>query len=149
MMGIDGRHCLDYKIFSQKRGDLKLLLITVSIFLTFMAIYVSEWVRWPAFFVASAAIDPDTTVTGHAEEIHQLASGLRLYFGAGYSFTLLAFAIPAIATYSFHYKNYKEKRMEESEEFLLQVVFRKEELSILLSIFAPIIVPIAGSAVGL
>ncbi len=149
MIDIDARHSLTYEKFSQKRGDLKFLLIGASIFLTFMAIYVSEWVRWPANFVTSAAIAPNTTATGHAEEIRQLANGLRLYFGTGYSFTMLAFAIPAIATYSVHHKKYGDKRVKERDEFLLQVVFRKEEISVLLSIFAPMILPVAASAIGL
>ncbi|HEV2746593.1 MAG TPA: hypothetical protein VGW34_04755 [Allosphingosinicella sp.] len=72
-----------------KRRDLKLIIAAGALLLTFLAVYVGEWLAWPA-----RLIPPEHKALG--AEIRSMASGLRLYFGTGYSLALLAFAVPAV-----------------------------------------------------
>ena len=132
-----------------KRRDLKQILFFASVFLTFVAIYVSEWLAWPAAFVEARGDDNAIAATGYAEEIIAMASGLRLYFGTGYSLILLAFAVPAIHVFSGYLERHNMEDDKLGAPFLMQRVFSREEFSILLSITAPMAVPFLSSAIGL
>ena len=131
-----------------KRRDLKMILFIASVFLTFIAIYVSEWIAWPATFVEARGANSKLTSTGFAEEVRSLASGLRLYFGTGYSLILLAFAVPAINVFSRYLERHNMEINAPEGTFLLQRVFTREEFGIIASIAAPLAVPFLSSALG-
>jgi hypothetical protein len=84
----------DAEELSKKRRDLKLIMFTASLFLTFVALYLGQWLAWPAHFAADAKTLG--SYRGSAEEFRDVASGLRLYFGTGYTLALVAFAVPAV-----------------------------------------------------
>lgn len=132
-----------------KRRELKQILFFASIFLTFVAIYVSEWLAWPAAFVEARGEETKVASTGYAEEIRSLASGLRLYFGAGYSLILLAFAVPAIHVFSSYLERHNMNMEDSENSFLMQRVFTREEIGVVASIAAPLAIPILSSAIGL
>jgi len=147
MRGISTRTKLDKHTLIKKRDHLKILLIVTSLFLTLMAIYVSQWIAWPANFVKSLEA---SNGIGDAKEIKSIASNLRIYFGTGYSLTLLSFAIPAIITYtrcSAHLETASEKS-KETTQFLFQRVFSKDEIGIVASILAPIVIPFLSALLG-
>ena len=143
----------------RKRGDLKLAIAAGATLLTFLAFYVGEWLAWPAQFAAN-----DPTTRG-PDEFKAVASGLRLYFGTGYTLALLAFAIPAVLALPHQVsadggkavegtpKKPKTGQAQEPEEGLggrlYGFLFSKDEMAMVVSVLTPFLTTLAGAALQL
>lgn len=136
--GIDRRRRLSLRRLESKRRDLRLVLVVASVLMTFIAFYVGEWLAWPARLGDPAA-----------EEFRSVARGLRVFFGTGYTLALLGFAIPAVIALSRAIQRAKEAgpQREDDHEFLHQLVFSRDEATMLLSVLAPFLTTIIGAAV--
>ena len=109
---------------------------------------------WPTHFAPTAK--ELGSFSGSAEEFRAYASGLRLYFGTGYSLALISFAIPAVIALPAPKgkagagKPEGEGRKDEgTNEFLQQFVFSKAELGMLVSVLSPFLTTLAGAAIQL
>lgn len=159
-----GHSELSRRQIEAKRRDLKLIIATAAILMTFLALYVGEWLAWPAHFAPSA------DVRGSREEFREVASGLRLYFGTGYSLALIVFAVPAVLALpkaapeagTARPPTGRRRRAAAAERddgqgpegrldqgYLQQFVFSKDELSMLISVMTPFLATVAGGALQL
>lgn len=136
-----------------KRRDLKLIIFAASMLMTFAALYVGEWLAWPARFAPSA--DSAGSYRGSAEEFRAVASGLRLYFGTGYTLALIAFALPAVLALPRAEPvtgaagpdvGPGSAAQDENGDIVSQSVFSKAELGMLLSVLTPFVSTLAGAA---
>jgi hypothetical protein len=144
-----------------KRRDLKLIIALAAILMTFLALYVGEWLAWPAYFA------PAADVRGSREEFREVATGLRLYFGTGYSLALIVFAVPAVLALprgapepgpappptrgrrpapTAERDDGQGPEKSSAEGYFQQFVFSKDELSMLISVMTPFLATVAGGA---
>jgi hypothetical protein len=130
-----------------KRRDLKLVIGAAALLMTFLAFYVGEWLAWPARFAASG------NFRGSKEEFEAVAAGLRLYFGTGYSLALIAAAVPAVLMLPKPRVPRGDGRDAappgDDEGYFYQSVFRKDEISLFISVLTPFVATLAGGALQL
>jgi hypothetical protein len=150
MRGIHANSDISFRELMRKRAELRLLLFFSSLFLTFVAIFVSEWLAWPARFVQSIPSGSLLPATGRAEEIVSLAKEIRLYYGTGYSLMLLSFALPSALFYQSCAKSPRFGRFKRQELKMPYLnVLSTTEFSAVLSIVSPLAIPLAASALGI
>ena len=135
-----------------KRHDLKVAVATASLLLTLIATTLGSWLAWPVNFVlAQDKLEPPTPF-GSAEELKSMADGLQIYFGTGYSLTLLAFTVPAVIALSRRVKETEKAAADAAkgagsaeEPVLGQQIFSKSEIAALLTVAGPIVTVLIGS----
>ena len=149
LSGVGRKSVLDRPSLDSKRRDLKLIIFAASMLMTFTALYVGEWLAWPARFAPAA--DSAGSFRGSAEEFRAVASGLRLYFGTGYTLALIAFAVPAVLALPREIATAAgpgaaASPAGEDGDLISQSVFSKAELGMLLSVLTPFVSTLIGAA---
>jgi hypothetical protein len=152
------------RILAKRRG-LKLAIAAASVLMTFLAFYLGEWLAWPARFALPA--NELGSYSGSAEEFRAYASGLRLYFGTGYTLALIGFAVPAVLSLPAPKARKAQPAKppasaepppfpepppaedEEPEDLLKQFVFSRAELGMLVSVLTPFVTTLASAAIQL